>query len=36
MTLALPSAPSQTSRRQVLVGTALVAAAAGMLIAGML
>lgn len=36
MTLALPSAPSQTSRRQVLVATALAAAAAGMLLAGMI
>ena len=36
MTLALPSAPSQTPRRQVFVATALAAAAAGMLIAGML
>ena len=36
MTLALPSAPSQSPRRQVFVATALAAAAAGMLIAGML
>ena len=36
MTLALPSAPSQTPRRQVFVATALAAAAAGMLMAGML
>lgn len=36
MTLALPSAPSQSPRRQVLVATALAAAAAGMLMAGML
>ena len=36
MTLALPSAPSPTPRRQVFVATALAAAAAGMLMAGML
>ncbi|MEY3656329.1 MAG: hypothetical protein RL114_687 [Actinomycetota bacterium] len=36
MTLALPSAPSQSPRRQVFVATALAAASAGMVIAGML
>ena len=36
MSLALPAAPEQTSRRQILVSTALVAAAAGMLMAGMI
>lgn len=36
MSLALPAAPQQASRRQLLVSTALVAAGAGMLIAGML
>lgn len=36
MTLALPSAPSQSPRRQVFVATALAAAAAGMLLAGMI
>ena len=36
MTLALPSAPQQSPRRQALVATALVAASAAMLMAGML
>ena len=36
MSLALPAAPQQSSRRQLLVSTALVAAGAAMLIAGML
>ena len=36
MSLALPAAPQQASRRQLLVSAALVAAGAGMLIAGML
>ncbi len=36
MTLALPAAPQQSPRRQTLVATALVAASAAMLMAGML
>lgn len=36
MSLALPAAPQQQSRRQLLVSTALVAAGLGMLMAGML
>ena len=36
MSLALPAAPQQSSRRQLLVSTALVAAGAAMLMAGML
>ena len=36
MTLALPSAPARTSRRQVLVATALVCGALTMLMAGMI
>jgi cytochrome c oxidase subunit 3 len=36
MSLALPAAPQQSSRRQLLVSTALVAAGAAMLMAGMI
>lgn len=36
MTLALPSAPAPAPRRQLVIATALVVSAAGMLIAGML
>ena len=36
MSIALPAAPQQSSRRQLLVSTALVAAGLGMLMAGML